>query len=159
MAAAKGSSCSTKSLLFPALRVTEHDSEGTAAALARLVEQYGAVNLTQLASDEEAQTGSTFPTRKKWFEDSVHGLRLDSGSPIGDFEEGPTAWRQSAESDIYAHSASRLAVLDRVITKIPDYLVQVARIESNLEIPSLFLGPDLRSPNLHCFAKLSQEIF
>ena len=63
-------------LCLPALRIAEDHSENAAAADAGLIQQDGAVQLAQLAGDEESEPGAALAPGKKRLEDAIGGLRL-----------------------------------------------------------------------------------
>ena len=50
-------------LFFPALRIAEHDPEDAAVAAARLVQQNGAVQLAELARDEQPEARAALAAR------------------------------------------------------------------------------------------------
>ncbi len=110
-------------LLFPALWIAEHDTKYTSVATSRLVKQDRPVELTKLASNEEAQPGTTLAAGEKGLKDSISGLRVDAGAAVGHFEIRPVAGAQTAELDFNADAVPGLAVLDRVFTQIPNHLV------------------------------------
>src|SRR5882724_5094754 len=147
-----------RSLFLPALGIAEHDPEDAATAAARFVEQNSAVELAQLAGDEQPETGAALAAGEKRLEYAIHRLRFDSGAAVGDFQKRSVAWIQAAELDLDADPAAGLAILDGVIAQVPDHLMQVAGIEAHFQIFRFPLEADPVSGNLHGLAELAQEL-
>src|SRR5579863_8667785 len=93
-------------LFLPALRVAEDDSENTTAAAARFIEQHRAVQLTQLASDEQTQSSAAFAAGEKRLENAIDRFDLDSRATIRDFQIRTVAWIQAAQPDRQTHRAA-----------------------------------------------------
>src|SRR5882757_2479240 len=125
--------------ILPALRVAEDDPEDAAVAAARLVEQHGTVQLAQFPCDEEAKTGAALAPREKGLENAVGRLGIDARPPVRDFEIGTVAGIEPAQADLEADSIAGFAVLHRVVAKVPHHLVQVARVNADLEVARFFV--------------------
>ena len=79
-------------LFLPALRIAEHNPKNAAIAVARLVQQYGAVQLAQFARNEKPKSRAAFSAGKERLENTIDGLRLDPGSAIRDFQDRVDCW-------------------------------------------------------------------
>ena len=85
--------------------------------------------------------------------------RLDPGAAVGDLEDMVVLVAQSGSSLISTPDAvAGLAVLDAVVAQVPDRLMQVAGIETYLELVRLLLQSDLRGRHLHGLGEFDHEL-
>src|SRR5262245_47644867 len=120
--------------LLPALRVREDDAEDASAAIARLVDEQGAVALRELARDEEPEPRAAGARCEEGLEDPVADGRVDAGAAVQHLEERAVAAREppDAEFDLVFRDLHRVA--ERVLAEVPQDLAQVRGIDAHLEL-------------------------
>ena len=143
--------------ILPALRIAEDHAKDTASAPPRLIQQNGTVQLAQLSGDEQAEARAALGTGKERLEDAICRLALDARSAICDLQIRPITRGEPTELDFDFDSVASLAVLDRIVAKVPNDLMQMARIEAHLEVVRAGLYPYGSARDLHGLAELGQE--
>src|SRR6267154_1339380 len=115
------------------------------------------VELAELPGDEEPKAGAALAPREKGLENAVGRRRFDAGPAVRNFEVGPVAGIEPAQSYLEADSVAGFAILQRVVAEVPHHLVQMAGVDANLEITRFFMHRDARHGNLHGLAELVQK--
>src|SRR5207249_9505028 len=144
---------------LPPARVREDESENTAAADARLVEERRSLGLRQLAGEEQPEAGAAAATVER-LEDALGVLGRDARPPVGDFQERAGVRDHPAISYLDAAVGVVLrGMLERVVTQVPEDLAQLVGIDAHLDIGPGAADGEAGARPLHGLAELRVELF